>query len=174
MTSMKKSFSSITLAVMCLFVLGTAAAFAQRHFMMSASARPQIKVKLSGAVERDGAQVPIEASTSVRPGEVLDWTIISENEGSSAAHEYKAVGQIPRGTQLIMGSTSSDGSAKVVYSIDNGRTFSAQPTIEERQPDGSVKQVPAPVSMYTNLRYEWSDPLAQGAHLTASYKVRVK
>ena len=174
MTSMKKRFSSITLAIVCLLVLGTAAAFAQRHFMAAASARPQITVKLSGAVERDGAQLPIDATTSVRPGDVLDWTITSENEGSTAAREYKAVGQIPRGTQLIIGSTSADGSAKVVYSIDNGRTFSAQPTIEERQADGTVKQVPAPVAMYTNLRYEWSDPLAQGTRLTASYKVRVR
>ncbi len=174
MTSMKKRFSSITLAIVCLLVLGTAAAFAQRHFMVAASARPQIKVQLSGAVERDGARVPVDAATSVRPGEILDWTITSENSGGSAAHEYKAVGQIPRGTQLVQGSTTADGSATVVYSIDNGRTFSAQPTVEERQADGSVKQVAAPVSMYTHLRYEWSDPLAQGTKLTASYKVRVR
>jgi len=172
---MKKRFSHIILATACLLVLGTAAAFAQRHFMVAASsARPQIKVQLSGAVERDGQRVSVDANTIVRPGEVLDWTITSENSGTSAAREYKAVGQIPRGTQLVVGSTSADGSAAVVYSIDQGRTFSAQPTIEERQADGSVKQVPAPVSMYTHLRYEWSDPLAQGGRLTASYKVRVR
>jgi len=46
--------------------------------------------------------------------------------------------------------------------------------IEEKQADGSVKRVPAPVSMYTEIRYEWSDPLAQGGKLSLSYKVRVK
>jgi hypothetical protein len=46
--------------------------------------------------------------------------------------------------------------------------------VEEKQADGSVKQVPAPVSMYTQVRYEWSDALAGGGKLNASYKVRVK
>jgi len=110
----------------------------------------------------------------VNPSEILDWTITSENAGNGPAHDYKAVGQIPKVTVLVAGSTTADGSASVVYSIDNGKTFSEQPTIEEKQPDGSVKQVPAPVSMYTQLRYEWTDPLASGAKLQASYKVRVK
>jgi uncharacterized repeat protein (TIGR01451 family) len=110
----------------------------------------------------------------VNPGEILDWTITSENAGNGPAHDYKAVGQIPKGTALVAGSTTADGSASVVYSIDNGKTFSAQPTIDERQADGSVRQVPAPVSMYTQIRYEWADPLASGGRLQASYKVRVK
>jgi hypothetical protein len=46
--------------------------------------------------------------------------------------------------------------------------------IEEKQADGSMKRVPAPASMYTEIRYEWADPLAQGGKLSASYKVRVK
>ena len=37
-----------------------------------------------------------------------------------------------------------------------------------------MKTVPAPVSMYTEVRYEWSDALAAGGKLSASYKVRVK
>ncbi|MDT5261558.1 MAG: hypothetical protein QOC61_562, partial [Acidobacteriota bacterium] len=59
-------------------------------------------------------------------------------------------------------------------SIDGGQSFSTQPVVEERQADGSVKTVPAPVSMYTEVRYEWSDALAAGGKLSASYKVRVK
>jgi hypothetical protein len=37
-----------------------------------------------------------------------------------------------------------------------------------------MKQVAAPVSMYTQVRYEWADPLAAGGKLAASYQVRVK
>jgi hypothetical protein len=64
--------------------------------------------------------------------------------------------------------------AAVTYRIDDGQTFSAQPTLEERQPDGTVKRVPAPVSTYTQVRYEWAEPLQAGKTLAASYKVRVK
>jgi uncharacterized repeat protein (TIGR01451 family) len=175
MTKLKKNFRALPLAALCLLVLGGAAALAQRQFSsVAAGARPEVKVALSGAIERDRKMIPLEKAETVNPGEVLDWTIISENEGTGPAHDYKAIGQIPRGTVLVAGSTTADGTASVVYSIDNGKTFSAQPMIEEKQPDGSLKQVPAPLSMYTQVRYEWADPLASGGKLQASYKVRVK
>jgi uncharacterized repeat protein (TIGR01451 family) len=103
----------------------------------------------------------------------MNWTITSTNEGDAPAREYKAIGVIPAGTQFVAGSVSSDGSAKVTYSIDNGRSFSAEPTVEEKQADGSMKRVPAPTSMYTQIRYEWADPLNEGAKLSAFYKVRL-
>jgi uncharacterized repeat protein (TIGR01451 family) len=176
MTKLKKNFGALPLlALAALLMLGGAAAFAQRQFkIIGSGARPDVKVFLSGTVTRDSASIPVEKASAIQSGEVLNWTIISENDGNAPAHEYKAVGQIPPGTQLVAGSATADGSATVVYSIDNGKSFSAQPTVEERQADGSVKRVPAPVSMYTQLRYEWADPLAQSGKLNASYKVRVK
>ena len=172
MTGLKK-VPTLPLAIACLLALGTVAAFAQRQMRAAERNQPQIKVLLSGAVEHGSERLPLEKSEAVKPGELLDWTITSENSGNAPAHEYKAVGQIPRGTQFVAGSATADGSATVVYSIDNGKSFSAQPTIEEKQTDGSVKRVAAPAAMYTHLRYEWSDPLAQGGKLNASYKVRV-
>jgi uncharacterized repeat protein (TIGR01451 family) len=174
MTKLKKNLRALPLAALCLLVLGGAAALAQRQLKSAALGRPEVKVMLAGTVLREEKRLPLEKAESVNPGEVLDWTITSENDGNAPAHDYKTVGQIPKGTVLVVGSTTADGSASVVYSIDNGKTFSAQPTIEEKQADGTVKIVPAPVSMYTQLRYEWADPLASGGKLQASYKVRVK
>ena len=175
MTKLKNNFRALPFAALCLLVLGGAAALAQRQLRSALPAgRPEIKVALSGTIERDQQRLPVEKAENVNPGEILDWTITSENAGSGPAHDYKAVGQIPKGTALVAGSTTADGSASVVYSIDHGKTFSAQPMIEERQADGSLKQVAAPVSTYTQLRYEWADPLASGGRLQASYKVRVK
>jgi|SRR4051812_2232822 uncharacterized repeat protein (TIGR01451 family) len=175
MTKLKKNFRALLLASLCILVLGGAVALAQRQLRSAVSAgRPEIKVSLSGAIERDEKRLPIDKAENVNPGEILDWTITSENAGSGPAHDYKTVGQIPKGTVLVSGSTIADGSASVVYSIDNGKTFSAQPVIEEKQPDGSTKQVPAPVSMYTQVRYDWADPLAVNGKFSASYKVRVK
>ena len=167
----KKRIVVLTCATLSLLAV-TAAGFAQRHFI-SAVARPEVKVQLSAAVERDSALVPLDKATAVKPGEILNWTVMSENSGNAAAHDYKAVARIPRGTEFIAGSAKADG-AKAVYSIDNGKSFSDKPTVEEKQADGTVKRVAAPVAMYTDIRYEWSDPLAQGGKLTASYKLRVK
>lgn len=174
MTKLKNNLRALPLAALCLLVLGGAAALAQRQLKSAAVGRPEVKVFLSGTVLREEKRLPLEKATTVNPGEILDWTITSANDGNAPANNYQTVGQIPKGTVLVAGSTTADGSASVVYSIDNGKTFSAQPTIEEKQADGSVKVVPAPLSMYTQLRYEWSDPLASGGKLQASYKVRVK
>ncbi len=172
MLKSKKKLSVLSMAVLTLMVAGVAG-FAQRHFMLANSARPEVKVQLAGAVERNSKLMPLDKSTVVNPGEILDWTINAENSGTAAALEYKAIGHIPRGTEFVAGSAKAEG-AKTVFSIDGGKSYSPQPMIEERQADGSTKRVAAPTSMYTEIRYEWADPLAQGGKLSASYKVRVK
>jgi uncharacterized repeat protein (TIGR01451 family) len=175
MMKLKNRTRTLMLAALCIVALSGVAAFAQRQLAHAERGRPDVKVLLSGAIERAGGEVvPVEKASTVNPGEILNWTITSENDGDGPAREYMAVGQIPRGTMLIAGSTTADGAASVVYSIDNGKTYSAEPMVEEKQADGSVKLVAAPVSMYTQLRYEWTDPLAGGSKLNASYKVRVK
>ena len=172
MLKSKKRIGVLFVAALTLLIFGVAG-FAQKHYLLAAAARPEVKIQLAGAVERDSSAVLLEKSTVVNPGEILDWTITSENDGNAAALQYKTVGHIPRGTTYVSDSAKADG-AKTVFSIDGGKSYSAQPTIEEKQADGSVKRVPAPVSMYTEIRYEWAEPLAQGGKLSASYKVRVK
>lgn len=175
MKKLSRNSRALPVVLMCLLFVGGAAAFAGRQYTKArAIGRPDIKVALSGAVERDRKMLAVEKVSSVMPGETLDWTITSENEGTAPAHQYKTVGQIPKGTTFIAGSATADGSASVTYSIDNGQSYAAQPSVEEKQADGSLKRVAAPVSMYTQVRYEWADPLANGGKLTATYKVRVK
>lgn len=169
----KKHLRTLPVVTACLLLLGSAAAVAQKRFMIIRTARPDVKVLLSGTVERGNARLSFEEAATVKSGEVMDWTIASMNEGNAPAREYKAIGVVPPGTQFVAGSVSADGSAKVTYSIDNGKSFSAQPMLEEKQPDGATRKVVAPASMYTQIRYEWADPLVQGTKLNASYKVRL-
>jgi uncharacterized repeat protein (TIGR01451 family) len=174
MRTLNKYASKLPILAICLLILGSVAAFSQKSLMMLRAGRPEVKVVLSGTVERDDAKVPVEKASIVKPGEVLDWTILSVNGGTAPANQYNAVAKIPTGTQFIAGSATAEGSASVAYSIDNGKTFSLAPTIEERQVDGTIKKVAAPLFMYTQVRYEWSDPLNQGQTVKASYKVRLK
>jgi uncharacterized repeat protein (TIGR01451 family) len=174
MTKLKKNLGLVPLLALCLVVLGGAAAFAQRQLLGAQSGRPEIKVLLSGAVEREGKQLALDKVADVQPGEILEWEITSLNEGTGSARDYKTVGHIPSGTSFVAGSAEGENGSTVTYSIDGGKTFSTQPVIEQKQPDGTVKKVSAPVSMYTEVRYEWSDALAAGGKLSASYKVRVK
>lgn len=172
----KRSKSDLTvLAIICaVFVVSGVAAVAKTGGASLFAARPDIRVKLSGSVNRGQAQLPVEKAEAVGSGEVVNWTISSSNVGEGIAHDYKTVGQIPKGTVFVEGSAKADGHALVTYSIDGGKTFTATPTISEKQPDGTMKQVAAPTSMYTQIQYDWSDPLAAGGKVTASYQVRVK
>jgi len=173
MNRLKNRRAAAPLLALCVVALVGGAAFAQRQ-LKAAGGRPEIKVELAGSVERGGARLALDKVENVKPGEVLDWQIVSSNEGTGAARDYKAVGHIPAGTVLVAGSAAAESGSTVTYSIDGGKTFSTQPIVEERQADGTVKKVPAPVSMYTEVRYEWSDAFAPGGKLSASYKVRVK
>ena len=172
---------SHSLALLCLLtLLGGAGVVAKTGGVMLAkrapvaAGRPKIKVALAGFVARDDKQMSLDEAKAVRTGEVITWTIDSTNDSTAPAHNYSTVGKIPAGTSFVAGSATSASGATVTYSIDNGKTYSAAPTIQERQADGSVKQVLAPVAMYTQVRYEWSDPLAANAKNSTTYKVRVR
>lgn len=137
-------------------------------------ARPTVEVVIAGSVQRQDKTIALEKIESVGTGEVLTWTINSVNSGEADAQNYKVVGQIPRGTVLEAGSAQGEGDPTVKFSIDGGKTFSAVPTVEEKQADGNIKNVPAPADSYTQLRFEWAKPLAANSKLTATYRVRVK
>ncbi len=178
MTKLRKKFRAVPflpVALVCLLAVGsTAVAFAGKEMRRRASVagKPEVAVALNGSVKREDKTLSIEEAETVRPGEILDWAITSENKGTAPAERYSAFGQIPRGTSFVAGSAQGSGT-NVTYSIDGGKTFAPQPLVEERQADGTVKRVPAPVSMYTQIRYEWSDALDAGAKFSAFYKVRV-
>lgn len=160
-----------------LFALSGMMVFAATNETVSRAldiARPDVKVHISGSVKRDDKAISLEKVESVKSGEILDWNINSSNEGAGDAKNYRVVGQIPVGTVFVEGSANGENSPQVSYSIDGGKHFSAQPLIEEKQADGSVKEIAAPVSMFTQVGFEWKNSLASQTKLDAAYRVRVK
>lgn len=185
MSKLFRGTTRVFLSVFGLLLVGGAVAFAQHNTTLAriftsptkaatvATNRPLVKLSLTGAVERDSKLIPVEKAGPVTPGELVNFTMSSVNEGSASALEYRAVGQIPKSAIFVVGSALGDGT-RVTYSIDEGQKFSATPMIDEKQADGTIKKVAAPVWMYTQLRFEWADPLAAGGKNVASYQVRVK
>jgi uncharacterized repeat protein (TIGR01451 family) len=159
------------------FVFSGMVVFAAQNETVSRAlniARPEVKVFISGVVVRAGKTFSVEKVEAVKSGETLDWSINSANSGAGDAKNYKVVGQIPNGTTFVVGSAKAEKQPQVQYSIDGGKTFSAEPLVEEKQADGSVKQVPAPASMFTQVRFEWADSLPSQSSLNAAYRVQVK
>ena len=196
MSRLFRRTSRVFLPVLGLLLVGGVVAFARHHATLTrilaspanmaalaserpiisevASDRPLIRLVLAAAIERNNKTIPVETAGSVSPGEVVNFTLNSVNEGSAPAREYRAIGQIPPGTTFVANSAPVDDAIQVRYSIDGGQEFSLIPMIDEKQADGSINRVAAPVSMYTQVRFEWADALAPGGKLVASYQVRVK
>lgn len=172
-----KNFRTYLPAVsLCALLILTGSVFAKHFYspMTSPAGRPEVKVSLVGTITRDNQNINVEKAGTLNPGEILSWTITSHNTGTAPAQHYKTVGEIPAGTAYVSGTASAIGDAQITYSIDGGKTFELKPMIEQKQPDGSLKKVAAPASMYTQVRYEWNTPLSEGKQFLASYKVRVK
>jgi len=193
MSGLFKGTTKVFLAVFGLLLVGGAVAFAQRNVTLAQiftnpsramalaterragpSDGPLVKISLTGAIERNSKAISVENAGAVKPGEIVSFTLNSVNDGAAPAREYHAIGQIPRGTIFVAGSALGDRNTQVSYSIDGGQEFSSDPTIDEKQGDGTIKKVSAPVSMYTQVRFEWADPLAAGGKLVSSYQVRVQ
>jgi uncharacterized repeat protein (TIGR01451 family) len=135
---------------------------------------PMMKVSLTGTVERNKKLHKVGNKEVVNPGEVIKWNLSSVNEGNADAAGFRTTAKIPEGTVFVAGSATGDSSPNVSYSIDGGKTYSPQPMIEERQNDGSVKEVAAPVSMYSNIQFQWDGSLSAGNKVEAFYQVSVK
>jgi uncharacterized repeat protein (TIGR01451 family) len=166
---------SLFTLVLGLIFLGGVAVFASKGGETLLSyLRPSVKVELSGTVNRDSGKIELSKAGQVMPGEILEWKIASENSGDGNATGYKAMGQIPVGTEFVAGSAHAQGSPSVEYSIDGGQSFSKKPMIKEKQSDGSEKLVPAPARMYTQVRFDWNKSLGSGEKFDAFYSVRVK
>jgi len=144
--------------------------------------QPQIKLVLNAekqliTINAEGEEVisweALEGNVSVQPGDVIRYTLTSENAGDQPAASLVTTQPIPQKTAYIAESARANGAA-LTYSIDKGQTFSAQPMIEATQPDGSVKMVPAPAEMYSHVRWDYSDSLEPMAMVRAVYEVAVQ
>lgn len=169
-------FSRGAVLLLCLVVLAggiTALARTESGKKMLGMS-PAVKISLTANVERDKKMQPVNEKVIVKPGEVIYWNLASVNEGNAAANGYKTAGKIPAGTVFVAGSAKGDADAHVSYSIDGGKSFSEKPMVDETQPDGTVKQVPAPVSAYTDVLFHWESALEAGQKLNAAYEVQVK
>jgi uncharacterized repeat protein (TIGR01451 family) len=158
----------VILLGMCLVAVGAIVVTART------TARPDVKLSLTGTVERGNRSVPLEEAGLIRPGEIVSYVVTAQNAGTAPARDLNPSTGIPQGTVYVIGSARAEVSARIVYSIDGGRTFHAAPMIAQRQPDGTIKKVPAPASMYTQVRYELSEPLPPGGKTTVTYQVQVR
>lgn len=144
--------------------------------------QPKVRMVLSAqkqviSTDAEGKEViaweTMEGQVSVEPGDVIRYSLTSENAGDKPAESLVLTQPVPNQTAYVADSAKANG-AKLSYSIDNGESFSEQPMIEVVLPDGTVEMQPAPVEAYTHVRWDYSESLKPMASVKAVYEVAVK
>jgi len=144
------------------------AAFAARA--QKATPRQQA-LKISA--ENLSAHMPRTDSTHVLPGDTVRYRLLFTNVSSGAVHGIVLDNPIPAGLRYEVGSAKSDrGDVAVLFSIDGGKSYSAEPTIDVVV-DGRHEQHAAPSEMYTHVRWLVRGDVPKGAQLRAGYDALV-
>jgi uncharacterized repeat protein (TIGR01451 family) len=116
---------------------------------------------------------PLKGQVTVRPGDVLRYTLTGENKSDRPVKNLTLNQPIPKGMVYVLKSVNAANNAKVVYSIDGGRSFVENPTVKVTLPDGKVETRPAPAIAYTHIRLQIPS-LAAKTTVKATYQTQVR
>ncbi|MBN4003176.1 hypothetical protein [Nostoc sp. LPT] len=142
----------------------------------------QIQLRLEAekqvvAQDRQGKQSqkwePLKGQVVVRPGDVLRYTLSGENKSDRPVKNLIFNQPIPKGMVYVLNSTNVANNAKVIYSIDGGRSFVENPTIKVTLPSGKVETKLAPAIAYTHIRLQIPS-LAAKTTIKATYQTQVR
>jgi uncharacterized repeat protein (TIGR01451 family) len=141
-----------------------------------ASAKPVVSLKLSGAFVQKNADgttrlVPV-AQQQGRSGDRIRWDLVASNGGDSPALGLTPADRIQPGLVYVPGSAAAAG-ARAEYSLDGGKTWSANPTYVVQTPTGPQVRKAEP-ARYTAVRWVSTAALKPGATAHYTYEVTVR
>lgn len=116
---------------------------------------------------------PLKGQVVVRPGDVLRYTLSGENKSDRPVKNLTFNQPIPKGMVYVLNSTNVAKNAKVIYSIDGGRSFVENPTVKVTLPGGKVETKAAPATAYTHIRLQIPS-LAAKTTVKATYQTQVR
>jgi uncharacterized repeat protein (TIGR01451 family) len=116
----------------------------------------------------DGENVsfqPIVGKSSVKPGDIIKYTVIAKNNSRCPLKNLMLKQPIPKGTAYLKDSATNLNGAELLFSIDGGKTFVARPKVADRE---------APAETYNYIRWKFPAKITTKSQVTASYKLQVK
>ncbi len=111
--------------------------------------------------------------TTVQKGTILRFQVVAKNTGDRAAEKLIVTQPIPKGTTYAIGSTTQSN-AELTYSLDGGKTFSANPMVQVTLPNGATEMQPAPAEAYTHVRWMVGSAIAPKSGIEMAYDVSVR
>jgi uncharacterized repeat protein (TIGR01451 family) len=118
--------------------------------------------------------VATDNQVKVKPGDRLRFTVVAKNTGNKAAQDFAVTQPVPKGTTIVLQSAAASTPATVTYSIDQGKTFAAQPMVKVVKANGTTEEKPAPAEAYSHVRWRTAQSLEPSANVNATYQVMVR
>jgi uncharacterized repeat protein (TIGR01451 family) len=111
-------------------------------------------------------------ATLARPGDVIHYALVFTNVTAGPVKSIQFVDPLPKGVGYVLGSAKADHPVRLEYSIDGGKSYSAQPMIDVVANSRTVRK-PAPRERYTHVRWTVLESVAPGAQVTAEFRAQV-
>jgi uncharacterized repeat protein (TIGR01451 family) len=140
------------------------------------AAQKQVVTRDAQGKKKTSWQPLTKNNTVVQPGDTLRYMVNSKNISERAIDNLAITQPIPQGTMYVLNSAKMGlgSDVAVTYSIDGGKTFTANPTIKIELADGKVETSPAPAEAYTHVRWQFSEVLKPSVAFKSSYQVSVR
>ncbi len=163
-----KQCNSVRLALWWIALMGAAPLAAQ-----SAEPKPLVitAVNMTAESAKKAGQERNDKAMA-RPGDLLGYNLAFTNVTHGSVTNVQFVDPLPQGLMYRTGSARADKPVRIEYSIDGGKSYTAQPTIIVVE-NGKRVEKPAPREAYTHIRWTVSGPLAPGAQVTAGFQAEV-
>lgn len=140
--------------------------------------RPNVQLTLSAEKQvKQGEQKTWQAlkgQVTVNPGDVLRYSVAGQNSGKAVAKKFAVTQAIPKQMVYQLNTAKQSQAASVVYSIDGGKSFVAQPQVKVKNAEGKDELRPAPAEMYSHVRWQFKDGLNPNSKVNVSYDVAVR
>ena len=152
------------------------AAFAAASLALPAGAQsakaggPTLSV---AAINATAVEAGEKSRKTVRPDDVLRYTLTFTNPGPKALANVELRNPIPAGLRLVPGSAhASRDDARLEYSADSGRSWSPEP-METVTENGERVTRPVPVARYTHVRWIVAGAVPAKGTVTADFSAKV-
>ena len=110
------------------------------------------------------------AASDVLPGDVIRYALRFTNTQEQAVQNVVFSNPVPQGLRYVLESATANApNVAITFSIDGGKTYSAQPMIEVVE-NGERRSVPAPARMYTHVRWTVEGWVQPGGQVTAEFR----
>lgn len=144
----------------------------QQALKLVLAAEKQVLIKDQQGKQKMAWQA-LKDKATVKPGEVLRYTLTGENTSDRPLKNLTFNQPIAQGMVYVLKSANFNGDAKITYSIDGGRSFVENPTLRVTLPNGKVETKSAPASAYTHIRF-YTPVVTAKTTLKATYQTQVR